>query len=305
MIFVMVLLSACDNNTAFLKEMITLPYPSGSAIEYYHGKLYVVGDDANVMLVLDSNFQKIDSIQLFNNTERRIPKETKADIESIGISRWKGLPHLLLAGSGSLKPYRDSALLLNLQTKEILRVSLDTLYNRFHSGDISEINIEGNAVLSNYQLFTNRGNKSSPKNHLIWVRHPLINNQENNSIRFSRLGPVQDTNQFAGASGLGYARKSDKLIVTLSTEDTRNAYDDGAIGKSYLWIINNISGKARWNAINPDRIIDLEKIDNRFRGQKIESVSVLNETNHFIQLVLIADNDDGRTTLFRLDISKK
>ena len=51
----------------------------------------------------------------------------------------------------------------------------------------------------------------------------------------------KDTASFKGISGLCYAKESDQLIMTVSTEDTRNSYDDGAIGKSYLWIINNIS----------------------------------------------------------------
>ena len=60
------------------------------------------------------------------------------------------------------------------------------------------------------------------------------------------------------------------LIMTVSTEDTKNNYDDGAIGKSYLWIINNISTKLNNKTIKRDRVIDLEYIDSRFKGQKIE-----------------------------------
>jgi hypothetical protein len=81
--------------------------------------------------------------------------------------------------------------------------------------------------------------------------------------------------------------------------------DDGAIGKSYLWIIKNISAKRKWKAINPDQVIDLGSIDPRFNGQKIESVCVMKETKDLFHLVLAADNDDGSSSLFKLIIKKK
>ena len=98
--------------------------------------------------------------------------------------------------------------------------------------------------------------------------------------------------------------KSDMLVLTVSTEDTRNSLDDGAIGKSYLWIINSISSKKRWKAINPDRIIDLDETDPRFKGHKIESVCILKDTRKELHLLLAADNDNGSSSLFKLVVSK-
>ena len=101
---------------------------------------------------------------------------------------------------------------------------------------------------------------------------------------------------------MDYAPKNDKLILTVSTENTYSNISDGSIGKSYLWIVKNISAKKNWKAINPDKIIDLEKTDSRFKEQKIESVCVLKETRKFTWLILAADNDDGSSTLFKLVI---
>ena len=72
--------------------------------------------------------------------------------------------------------------------------------------------------------------------------------------------------------------------------------------KSFLWMINNISTKLNSKKIGPDRIIDLEEIDPRFKKQKIESATVINETKELINLVLVADNDDGSSTIFKLSI---
>jgi hypothetical protein len=78
--------------------------------------------------------------------------------------------------------------------------------------------------------------------------------------------------------------------------------DDGAIGKSYLWIIDNISKRKNDAAINPDRIIDLEEINPVFNGQKIESVCLVRDTKKSVTLVLAADNDNGTSTIFTLTI---
>ena len=57
--------------------------------------------------------------------------------------------------------------------------------------------------------------------------------------------------------------------------------------------------------MNPNQVIDLVKIDKRFIGQKIESVSITHETNKILEVVLVADNDNGETGLFKLLIQKK
>ena len=119
-----------------------------------------------------------------------------------------------------------------------------------------------------------------------------------------KVGITADTNVFNGVSGIAYAHNSDGLVLSISTEDTRNALDDGAIGKSYLWIIKNFSSKRNWKAINPDQVIDLDSLDPKFKGQKIESVCITKETRNFLHLVLAADNDNGSSTLFKLIAEK-
>ena len=93
--------------------------------------------------------------------------------------------------------------------------------------------------------------------------------------------------------------------MTVSTEDTRNSYTDGTIGKSYLWIINSFLNKLNSNTIAVDKVIDLEEIDSRFKNQKIESATVISETKELINLVLVADNDDGSSTIFKLNIKRE
>jgi hypothetical protein len=266
------------------------------------GKVYIIGDDANHLLVLDSNLNTIDSIQLYSFATARIPKDVKADLEGMTVLNGQ----LFLAGSGSLAPQRNVGWMVAIrgQKQKLDSIRLDTFYQRVALSGIQEINIEGVCSTPGSMIFSNRGNKSYRKNHLIFTGNKFWRRQISADINTALIGTNTDTASFSGVSGMGYARKSDCLILTVSTEDTRNAIDDGAIGKSYLWLVNNITAKKNWKAINPDMIIDLESTDARFKGQKIESVCVMKEDANMLYLLLAADNDDGSSTLFKLSVQK-
>ncbi len=293
--------ASCGSNT-MLKESKKLEhYPSASGIEYFNKQYYVIGDDANDLLVLDSNLNPSDSINLYSLPEKRIPKAVKADLEAIIITADK---KLLLVGSGSLAPYRNTCWLIDPVTKQKDSIRLDVFYERLKLNNLPELNIEGGCSIPGAIMLSNRGNKGFPKNHLILTSAAFWKEQESARITVISIGGNTDTSKFSGVSGITYARRSDRLILAVSTEETRNSMDDGAIGKSYLWIIENISSKKGWKAINPDQVIDLGDIDPKFNGQKIESVCVTKETKNFLHLVLAADNDDGSSSIFRLIAEK-
>jgi len=304
-IFLLWLTVSCGK-THLLKEVIQIEtYPSASGIEFYNNRFYLIGDDARQLLILDSNLHSIDSILLYPGNGKRLPKDTKPDLESISKLRIAGKNQLLIIGSGSLAPYRNAAWLINLESGDKQAITLDTFFLRLPLNGIQEINIEGSCAIPGSIVLSNRGNKTNRKNQLIITSNNFWQQQSAVTISSLLVGSNADTSLFNGVSGLAYAAKSDRLVMTVSTEDTRNAYDDGAIGKSYLWIVKNISAKKRWKSVNPDQVIDLDAIDSRFKGQKIESVCITNETKHFLHLVLAADNDKGSSTLFRLLVEKK
>lgn len=283
-----------------LQDVKNLPhYPSASGIEYLNNKVYIIGDDATQVLVLDSSLNITDSISLYSTPAKRIPKAIKPDLEAI-----TALPgnKLLITGSGSLTPARNIAWIIDPVTKQKDSIRLDTFYQRITLNGIKELNIEGATAIPGSIVLSNRGSKGYPKNHLVAIHEKFWQRQTLSGITTILTGVNTDSSLFSGISGLAYARKTDKLLLTVSTEDTRNSMDDGAIGKSYLWVIKNISSKKSWKAVNPDKIINLNAVDARFRGNKIESVCIMKETSKFLYLLLAADNDDGSSTLFKLVI---
>lgn len=293
---------ACSANNSLLTEVrLFSNYPSASGIEYHNNKFYVIGDNATHLLIIDSSFTVSDSMRLFPGNEKKIPKEIKPDLESAAITADK---KLLLLGSGSKFPFRFTAWLIDPDKKLKDSLRLDTFYNRLQLNGIKELNIEGVTAIPGNYVVSCRGSKGHRKNQLVITENKFWEKQSQCRITVLLAGTNTDSATFSGISGLAYAAKSDKLILTVSTEDTQNAIDDGAIGKSYLWIISNFSSKKRWKAVNPDKIIDLEKLDARFKGQKIESVCITKETKDFFHMVLVADNDNGTSSLFKVIIEK-
>jgi Family of unknown function (DUF6929) len=300
-IFIFIIILSCGrkNNMSDL-QIKKLDYPSASSIELYDEKLYLMGDDATKLLVLDTNLNIVDSIPIISYPENRIPKDTKPDLESSALDS----DNLFLFGSGSLSTYRNFGWKYNLKTKDNDSINLEPLYLKVKDSGIEQINIEGACFVSGKLLLVNRGNKGYPHNHLIIADEKFLNNDSSFQIFIIPFAIQKDLASFKGISGLCYARESDQLVMTVSTEDTRNSYDDGAIGKSYLWIISNISTKIKDRALGSKRVIDLEYIDFRFKGQKIESATVIKETDKLIYLALVADNDDGSSTVFKMGINR-
>lgn len=304
-IFILFFNASCSHKNHISSiEIKKLGYPSASSIEYLDGKLYIMGDDATSLLVLDTSLNTVDSIPIISNPDRRIQKEIKPDLESSALYYDNRGSLLFLFGSGSLSPYRNSGFLYHFETGTRDTISLESLYSQIGSSGINEVNIEGATFVSDKLILVNRGNKGYPENHLIITNEKFRNNDSSFQFSVIPFSPQKDTASFNGISGLCYAKQTDQLIMTVSTEDTRNSYDDGAIGKSYLWIINNVSDKLNNKTIAAGRVVDLEKIDSRFKGQKIESATVINESIGLIQLAMVADNDDGSSTVFRMSIKK-
>jgi len=259
-----------------------------------------MGDDATKLLVLDTNLNIVDSIPVISYPENRIPKDIKPDLEASALNG----DNLFLFGSGSLSPYRNFAWRLNLKTNDNDSINLQPLYLKIKEQGIEQINIEGACFVSGKLILVNRGNKGYPHNHFIITDEKSWTTNIGIQISIIPFEIQKDTASFKGISGLCYAKESDQLIMTVSTEDTRNSYTDGTIGKSYLWIIENISTKINDKALGNIRVIDLENIDSRFKGQKIESVTVIKETDKLIYLALVADNDNGSSTVFKMSIIK-
>lgn len=287
-------------------ELITsllLPdFPSGSGITLYKGHIYVIGDDANTILVLDSEYNVLDNIRLFNFEVKRIPKADKPDFETSLILQSEGRDYLLVLGSAS-RPNRETGLLLDLAnstTKTIRQLDLSEFTKRLKQLPIGALNIEGSTVINNFAILSNRANHSNPKNSLIITSTDFWKSQETAPISVLTLDLSVVSNKILGVSELCYVKEKDFLLLTLTSEITSNTYDDGIIGDSYLGRIDNISKKINNNTLELDGKLNLSIANEAFTGEKIEGILVERIEDDAMIIHLVSDNDQGQSRLFKI-----
>lgn len=273
-------------------------YPSGSGIEFYDDKIYIVGDDAKDMMVTNRKWKDEELISLFESAETRIPKKIKADLEATAIIHLDTMSYLLIMGSGS-KDQRNKGILFNIVTGDKTEIDCTPFYQRLKTKGIIDINIEGAAEVSDYMVFCNRGNKSHPANELIITSKDFFRHQDEAPIGLLNID-MSDYEGTMALSGACYSYEHDWLIFTASTEDTPDNYHDGIIGKSYLGIIEDAYRKITKNRVKVNELIDLAKTNKKFDGFKIESVCIQSERKHRMKLHLVADNDNGESHLFKI-----
>jgi hypothetical protein len=268
-------------------------YPSASSLEFFRDNLYVIGDDAASMLILDKDHEIKDSMKLFEGDKNRISKNKKLDIESSIIVEENNKPYLLAFGSVS-GPRRKQVLWIDLQDQKVSRTE------RFNpkSKSVEEWNVEGTALVGNHFILSNRANTTHRDNHLLVTA--FDENGPNDKDLHSIKLDLPSSASVVGISSISYIKELDMLLFAASTEETSNAKDDGKIGASYIGYIRNFSKKLGAESLKPDAFVNLGKFLGSKGEQKIESVAVETQKDERLILHLAADNDNGESTIFKL-----
>lgn len=271
-----------------LLDTKTLYFPSASGIEFYQNRLYVFGDNAPHLLVLSTDYRLEDSVRYWKGDLAVIDRETKPDIESAMLSLRNRQVTLYGIGSMSGKK-RWNVYAYSPKDRTIKKTAFFELPQNI--GGIKELNIEGCTEVAGQVVFCNRANDKTQKNHLLfWNWKDSVESSEISLPKATRI---------AGMSGLHYVPERDLLLFTASEEATRNAKEDGPIGESYIGWISNFSGKMRATTLKPDGFLKASTFSKAFAKQKLESVCVEKVTGNSYLLHLVADNDDGRSQLFK------
>lgn len=285
-----------------LTRSLRLPdYPSGSAITCHDRNFYITGDDATSILVVDSDFRPVRTIKTEDYPEPRIPKPVKPDYECSALVTEHDRPHLLVVGSASTDMRRKMLLLpLTNHERSFQRFDSSVFVARLKGLGIREINLEGVTALNEEMLLTNRGNLGYPENHLIITDTGFWKHQETAPIRIVRLDLSAHVREFTGLSDLTYLPQRDLLLMSFSSEQTANVYDDGAIGLSYIGWMSDFRARLLSGNWALSGLITLPDIDAAFRGQKIEGICASSDASGKLHVQLVADNDSGDTGVFEL-----
>ncbi|MFN8282252.1 MAG: hypothetical protein U0U67_03510 [Chitinophagales bacterium] len=276
-----------------------IDYPSGSALEFYKNTLFVIGDDINYILCLNADWNETGRINLFDFDGERIPKPDKPDLECATIID----DMLYIVGSGSKSPQRDVAFWIDLNNndsvKKISTASFNNLFRERHF--FKEMNIEGFTDCKNKLLFFNRAT-TEQANHLIITDHNILKKKFPDKFKVIPIDIDTLNGIQLGISGACYDDENDILFLSASAENTNNAYDDGEIIGSVLAIVENADKQLSQSALTIQNYVELDKIDIAFSKQKIESVCIIHSENKNYKLVLVADNDDGKSVLFEVNL---
>jgi hypothetical protein len=280
------------------RSLLLSDYPSGSSIEFINNKLFVIGDDATHLMILNQNYNKVDSIRLFKG-DNRISKNKKADLESSAVVTAKGNQQLVLLGSSSTKRRQQILLYPFNHGKTIESFSIKQFNKRLLNSGLAELNFEGLAATADNIIIVNRGHLGNPTNHFIVTDLNFWVNQKKAAVNIININLENKTKAFAGISGLSYVPSKDMMLFTASTESTSSTYDDGEISDSYIGWISNFSTKIKLKEITADGLLNLSENNQSFTKQKIESVTVQEVQGNTLILHLVADNDNGQSTLFK------
>jgi hypothetical protein len=272
-------------------------FPSASAISFDKGKLYIVGDDANHLLVLDQDCNEVDRLKLFDYPVRRIPKTEKADLESCVLLNIADELHLIAFGSAS-KANRKKIISLPVhRPNDATIIGNDSFVRRLEENGIKEVNIEGATLVGDLLVFVNRGNNSYKKNYLITTHKNFLMHQNESPLLVNEIVAPSNGDLFNGISEICYVSSKDMLLFTLTTEATTNSFDDGIIGDSYIGWINSAS-KSPMNTLNG--MTNLSDVHRDFKGQKIEGICAEVSGENELIRHLVADNDSDESKVFKV-----
>lgn len=272
-------------------------YPAGSGIEFYDDKIYIVGNRSHDLLVMNKKWNKPALIPLFAATEKKASKTTPSNLESMSVLSVEKKPHLLIIGTGSSEK-RNQAVFVNLKNNSTRWTDLAVFFNRIKQAGIPNLYIEGIAEVYDYLVMVNRG---SAANHLVITKADFWKSQEKASLQtilidFESTGIAGEIS----VSGITYSDKHEDLFLTIFTKDGTA----GNIGKSYLAVIENLYRKIgrEKGKIKVNHLIDLHAADKQFIGYKIESVCIQSQKDHSVKLQLVADDQAGKSFLFKVDL---
>lgn len=289
-----------------LRSLVLPDFPSGSAITYFNEKVYLIGDDARNLLILDKDYNKMDSILLFEYPHLRVIKSEKADFETSTVVNMDGKDYLIVLGSASRKN-RRKGLLIDLEKtaltpveERFTKVDYTTFIKRLMKYGIEEVNLEGSAVIGDYFVLSSRANDKNVNNSFIVTDKNFWNDQEDAFISIIKLSLPGDSNLILGVSELCYVKEIDLLLITLSNEQTTNAYDDGEIGDSYVGWIESMQTKLNQTSLSLNDMVKLSNYDKIFIGQKIEGIFVESIAQRTLTIHLVSDNDQGESKLFKI-----
>lgn len=291
-------------NIKLLDNKTLKDFPPGPGIESFEDHIYVVGDDARFILVMNRSWKILETINLFASDTFRIARESIPDFESTTIVQINKIPFILMMGSGSIETSSYKAILMNLHTRAIEEIDLSVFYNRLKQSGFEELNIEAITEMDDKLILCNKGNKDKPNTQLIITTPDFWKNQHLADFLTVKVELEEKPGKLLTLTGLTYSYKNDWLIATVSSEDSNNSIDEKSLGDCYIGIVENAVRKIGRKRFKINEYLNLNDLNKKFKGQQIKSICVQADKDRRLKLHLIGGNDKGESSLFKVRLKE-
>ncbi len=295
-----------DLGISITKSVVTDAVSSGSGLAYYNNAAYLVGDDASYIAELpnaDTGLSTRIPLQTTASFDR-MAKAVKQDLEAALVGTIGNISYLFTFPSGSLSPYRDTMYAINVESKIVsFTCSLFPLYKAIKlKADLNDhqFNIEGAALVGDKLFLFNRGNNMVII--IAWTDFAQYVQNPKDAIPNFNLQKISlpvINNYTVGISG-ACAINNNEMLFTASLEETHDNIADGAIKGSYIGVLR-INDKDKISLVALQQFKDVE---GNIILDKLESIEIIKQQGNNLKALAIADNDDGKSKLFYLDIEK-
>lgn len=258
---------------------------AASGLFLYQNLLYIIGDNSGYLYEYHMASEKLNRIQILPKQSllENIPKKDKPDFEV--LCHHKEVLYILGSGSAA---NRNLMIEYRLQTKEIIRHDLATLYRRIKDAasiDDANLNIEGAIFTGNEWFLLNRGNGNAAKNGIIKITGTSLLKAE--KIEFTPI-ILQKTNHVLASFTDAICYK-DHFYFIAAAEDTTSTFDDGEILGSYLGCIDQATFSLKY----------IKQISDH---QKFEGLTFYKEQGKQLAFLLCEDRDSEEleTVIYKL-----
>ncbi|HBI00212.1 hypothetical protein, partial [uncultured Flavobacterium sp.] len=243
-------------------------------------------DSSSFLYEYNMKTEKLDKIELFENSQESIAKKDKPDFESI----LKKGDSIFVLGSGSTEKRMISAS-YHTKTKKSITKDLTYLFEKISqsSGVNKEnLNIEGVANYKNKWLLFQRGNGAASQNGVFILEESLTNPS---LIKYVPI--ILPEEKDVKATFTDAVLVKDKIYFLASAEDSNSTYEDGVVLGSWI------------GELNPTTF-EIEFIEKITDTKKFEGITVYKNSKSEITFLLSEDNDSEilNADIYKLTIKK-
>lgn len=257
-----------------------------SGMVFESDSLFLISDSSSFLYEYHLKTEKLNKIEILENSQESIAKKDKPDFESI----LKNGDSILVLGSGSTEKRMITAS-YDTKTKKSITTDLTYLFEKISqsSGVTKEnLNIEGVINYKNKWLLFQRGNGSASQNGVFVLEESLIN-----PCLIKYVPIILPEEKGVRATFTDAVLVEGKIYFLAAAEDSNSTYEDGVVLGSWVGAINPLTFETEFT----------EKITDK---HKFEGITVYKNSKSEINFLLCEDNDSEilNADIYKLTIKK-